>query len=107
MCVVSMIGDHYNDKWSNTNPFKTNNTWIDMSNVSRAEFEILKYQFQAMSEEFNKLKNEVLEMKALLLRAKEYDERNNEPHCEMEEKVAVLKKVAELVGVDLSEIFGK
>ena len=45
-------------------------------------------------------------MKALLIRAKEYDERNNEPHCEMEEKVELLKKIAAAVGVDLSEVFG-
>jgi hypothetical protein len=53
------------------------------------------------------LKKEVEEMKELLKRAVEYDERNNEPHCEIEEKVEVLKKVAELLGVDLDSIFKK
>ncbi|RWO20641.1 hypothetical protein [Mesorhizobium sp.] len=33
------------------------------------------------------------------------DERNNEPHCEIEDKVALLKRVAEAVGVDLAEAF--
>ena len=45
-------------------------------------------------------------MKALLIRAKKYDEDNNEPHCEMEDKVELLKKVAKYVGVDLKEVFG-
>jgi tRNA U34 2-thiouridine synthase MnmA/TrmU len=58
-------------------------------------------------EEFEALKKEVLEMKALLIKAKEYDERNNEPNCEMEDKVKLLKQVADMVGVDLKEIFGK
>ena len=46
-------------------------------------------------------------MKKLLIRAAEYDKRNNEPNCEMEDKVALLKKVAEMVGVDLKEVFGE
>lgn len=46
-------------------------------------------------------------MKELLKRAKKYDEDNGEPNCEMADKVAVLKRVAELVGVSLDEIFPK
>ncbi|VDM10415.1 unnamed protein product [Wuchereria bancrofti] len=59
----------------------------------------------ATKQEFEQLKKEVEDMKKLLIRAKEYDEKTGQPDCEMEEKVALLKKVAELVGVDLSEIF--
>lgn len=44
-------------------------------------------------------------MKQLLIKAKIYDEKNNEPNCEMEEKIILLKKVAELVGVNLEEVF--
>lgn len=57
--------------------------------------------------DFDALKREVEEMKKLLLRAKKYDEETGQPDCEMEDKVALLKKVAQLVGVDLSEVFGK
>lgn len=90
MCSVSMIGDHYNDKWKDA--------WIpppagfQISGITRKEFDDLK--------------RDVEEMKALLIRAKKYDEDNGEPDCEMDDKVALLKKVAELVGVDLSEVFG-
>jgi hypothetical protein len=44
-------------------------------------------------------------MKQLLIKAKIYDEKNNEPNCEIEDKVATLKRIAELMGVDLSEVF--
>lgn len=91
MCVVSMVGDHYNDKWRDKN-------WNWPSTLT---------QNPISREEFDALRKEVLEMKQLLLRAVEYDKRNNEPSCEMEEKVALLKRVAELVGVDLEEIFSK
>lgn len=55
-------------------------------------------------QEFDELKRDVLEMKALLKRAKEYDERNGEPGCEMEAKMALLRKVAAAVGIDLDDI---
>lgn len=31
----------------------------------------------------------------------------NQPDCEMAEKIALIKKVSELVGVDLSEVIKK
>lgn len=102
MCAVSMIGDHYTDKWrlpdpyggapSPMNPFPVVYT-LPINPVTR--------------EEFDALKKEVQEMKALLIRAKKYDEDNGQADCEIDDKVAILKKVAELVGIDLSEVFGK
>jgi len=98
-----MIGDHFKDKWKDNplinpnqyqtpNPITTTNTWsFDL--VTKSEFEALR--------------KEVLEMKELLKRAVEYDKKNNQPHCEMDEKVALLKKVAELVGVSLDDVFKK
>jgi hypothetical protein len=100
MCVVSMVGDHYKDKWKdwpsvfNPEPFLPSKPVFPFPNL-------------VSKEEFEALKAEVEEMKKLLERAVEYDKRTNQPHCEMEDKVALLKKVAEYVGVDLSEIFGK
>ena len=105
MCVVSMIGDHYNDKWKNFDldnikPFKTQPDRPDFTTSPYIEPTVSKGEFDA-------LKKEVQEMKQLLIKAKIYDEQNNEPNCEMEEKVALLKRVAEMVGVDLDEIFKK
>lgn len=90
MCVVSMIGDHFTDKWREPYFPKWPNT-TPVIPVDRTEFE--------------RLKREVEDMKKLLERAKFYDERNREPHCEMDEKVVLLRKIAEAVGVDLGDVF--
>lgn len=90
MCTVSMIGDHFNDKWKQP---LYQQIFTNIPDVSRAEFEALK--------------KEVEEMKALLKRAKEYDEKNNEPNCEIEEKMAMLRKFADAVGIDLDDVIKK
>jgi hypothetical protein len=58
-------------------------------------------------EEFDKLRDDVQELKKLLTAAKEYDRAVGEPDCEMDEKVALIRAVAKYVGVDLSGIFDK
>ena len=100
MCVVSMVGDHFNDKWKDKQ-FPSTWTWPG-AGAGGTGYPPLNTPSKA---EFDALRAEVLEMKQLLLRAVEYDKRNNEPACEMEEKVAVLKRVAAMVGVDLKDIF--
>lgn len=111
MCVVSMIGDHYTDKWRQEWPWgtqpspnpgilpqqqpqKTMEEWANIINPP------------VRKNDFDSLKKEVEEMKSLLLKALEYDKKNNEPHCEMAEKVALLKAVAKMVGVSLEDVFG-
>lgn len=44
-------------------------------------------------EEFDALKREIEEMKKLLMKAKEYDERTGQPDCEMDDKVELLRKI--------------
>jgi len=100
MCVVSMVGDFYDEKWfppikPQQNPF--NKTTISTEDLGK--------WLAPTRKEFDALKKEVEEMKKLLQKALEYDKKNNEPHCEMEDKVVLLKKVAELVGVSLEDIF--
>ena len=98
MCVVSIVIDHYRDKWTPTftpqepqqQPWYWATTFPNAA-VSRAEFDALK--------------RDVEELKLLVKRAKEYDERNGEPDCEMDEKVELVRKVAELVGVDIEDLF--
>jgi hypothetical protein len=91
MCAVSAVGDHYSDKWQQ----------FDLQRI----FTYAPNQPTISREEFDALRRDVEEMKALLKRAKEYDERTGQPNCEMEDKVALLRKVAKAVGVDLSNIF--
>lgn len=88
MCVVSNMGDHYTDKFNQPD-------WLkflgDPNAVSRTEF--------------NELKKQVEEMKAILIKAKLYDDSTGQPDCYMENKVKALKEVAKLFGIDLEEIF--
>ena len=92
MCVVSMIGDHFGDKWQNPN-----GTGISYP-------QIISDPNSASKQDLEALRKEVLEMKELLKKAIEYDKKNNEPNCQIEDKIAILKKVAEIVGVDLKDI---
>lgn len=94
MCVVSMVGDHYRDKWGDRWP----------GAIPATPFQPFNPIPVISREEFDALKKEVEEMKALLKRAKEYDERNNEPDCEIDEKMDLLRKVAKLVGVSLDDV---
>lgn len=94
-----MVGDFYKDKWSDW-PYNK------PSPPNPSDYRQI-FNPPPTIEEFNKLKKEVEEMKELLKRAKLYDELNNEPHCEMEDKVELLKRVAKLVGISLEDIFGK
>lgn len=92
-----MVGDHYRDKWTNPeSPFYPF-TYPPFIPTQPPE----PFPDTIKREEFEALKKEVEEMKKLLERAVEYDKRTNQPHCEMEDKVAILKKVAEAFGVDL------
>ena len=82
-----MIGDHFTNKWAGE-PY--NQIFNNLPNVSREEFDVLK--------------KDVEEMKELLKRGKEYDMKNNEPNCEIEEKMIMLRKIAEAVGIQLDDI---
>jgi uncharacterized protein YlxW (UPF0749 family) len=87
-----MVGDHFNQKWNQPDYQQLFNSISTSTNtITRQEFDALK--------------KEVEDMKQLLIKAKIYDEQNNEPNCEMEDKVATLKKIAELMGVNLDEVF--
>jgi hypothetical protein len=92
MCVVSMVGDHFQDKW-NQYPFNDLINKAQQSTISRYEFE--------------ELKKEIKEMKDLLVKAKIYDTQHNEPDCEVEDKMKFLKECAKLVGIDLDDILNK
>lgn len=107
MCVVSMIGDWGKDKiTSPTYPWPTSIPTVTyITEITRAEFSELVKKIDKTNSELQSLRNDILEIKQLLLRAKIYDEENNEPNCEMEDKVELLKRVAEMVGVDLNDVF--
>lgn len=83
MCVVSMIMDHYDDSWRRR--IDEHTKWI----VVPAPQPIVTPE-------------EIAEFKRLLERAREYDKRNNEPDCELEEKRQALKKLAQELGIEIA-----
>lgn len=114
MCVVSAMGDHYGRKWGDIvdpswvkqiPPAGSPEWWKDINPLTITS--PIPIKLPPTREEFDALKKEVEEMKQILLVAKEYDERTNQSHCELEAKVKILRAVADAVGVDLSEVFGK
>jgi len=101
MCIVSSVGDEYQRTWPyrhpevpwTTDPNKTYHlTYPDVDKVSKKEFDELKKEVEALKE--------------LLKAAKIYDEATGQPDCEVDEKVDFIKKLGELLGVDMSEVFG-
>ena len=106
MCTVSMAGDYFREQFPKKypsiddyirHPYTVTSGPIDM--VARAENEKLR-------KELDELKKEMSEFKKLLIAAKIYDDATDQHECEMAEKVELLKKIADLVGVDLKEVFG-
>lgn len=100
MCTVSMVGDHYTQKWQNQIPIQSGQVGIGGTGIQQM------FQVPVLRDELEALRKEVLEMKELLIRAKKYDRDTNQPDCEQQEKIAMLKKMAEAVGVSLDEVFG-
>jgi hypothetical protein len=105
MCVVSMIMDHYGDKWRDrigpyTAPYpyqpytpQTTDDWKD----------IVEKAFQQFTQREPRISDdEIREFRQLLERAREYDKRNNEPECELEEKKEAVRQVAKQLGVEIT-----
>lgn len=81
MCVVSMIYDHYYDKFREWNDRLTPPTYLLAPMPTQAEID---------------------EFRKLLDRAREYDRKHNQPDCELEEKKQKLLKLAKDLGIDIS-----
>lgn len=98
MCVTSAVGDYWRDGLLQKPYGSAIQPYINQLStvfpvITRAEFDALKH--------------DVEELKKLLIAAKAYDEAAGEPDCERDEKIALIRKVAELVGVSVDDVFGK
>lgn len=94
MCTVSNVGDYWNKQWPDRHP------WVD----PYIQPGPIPLNIGPTREEFEALKKEMEALKELLKAAKKFDEETNQPHCEHEDKVAIIKKMAEIVGVDLKDV---
>ena len=98
MCVVSNIGTD----WARTFPDRYPGIYTTPGLVPQVPPVMPEPPSRA---EFEALRAEMAELKKLLLAAKAYDAATGQPDCETDEKVALIKRLAELVGVDFSEVF--
>ena len=102
MCVVSMTGDFFGQRWPREYP------WINPSKDTTNPYVLPDLIPQPPTqEEFDKLKREVEILRDLLIKSKEYDKRNGEPDCEIDEKMKFLKKIAKLFDIDLDDVLKK
>lgn len=99
MCMVSMIGDDWSrrDRWPNWPP--------QIPFPDKSPKSIPNIPDRISRKEFEDLKKQVEQMKRELEAAKKQDDEEGNSECEMEEKVVILKKIAEAMSVDLSEVF--
>lgn len=110
MCVVSMIMDHYGDKWRDRLPRQ----WPDTQpgfpyspTVPPQDLDAQREANRRMAEQFMSRPPaitdvEIKEFRQLLERAREYDKRNNEPDCEIAEKRETVQRIAKQLGVEIS-----
>ncbi len=94
MCMVSMIGDDFTSRFP-----------IQYPNINTQQH-LPKIDYKLVpAEEWDALKAEVAELKELLLAAKKYDEATGQKDCEMEEKIELLRKIGDALGISLEEVF--
>ena len=91
MCSQSVIMGDFNDRHGWTWPINPVNPFPAPSGPSQVEFD--------------KLAAEVKALKKLLKAAQAFDEATGQKDCEQDEKVELLRRIAEHVGVDVSDLF--
>ncbi len=97
MCVVSAVLDDFN---------RRNQPWIDPIKdwpMPQRDHRGGFIRSGPSYEEFEALRKEVEKLKEEVAAARKQDEENGEPECEMDEKKELIKKICELVGVDIKE----
>jgi hypothetical protein len=105
MCVVSMIMDHYRDRWEpriprTDDPFYYPPAPVPLRPQQQWDPKDLQ-QFMAPKPPAI-TPEEIAEFRKLLDRAREYDKRNNEPECELAEKRDAVLAIAKALGVEIS-----
>lgn len=98
MCMVSAVMTDFTDRWPNQLPMLPPNpipgwTALPQTPVSR--------------EEFDQLRKEVSELKQVLEAALKFDLNTGQPDCENKEKLDKLRKIADIVGISLDDLFPK
>lgn len=104
MCTVSNIGDQWNRTYPGRYPWIT--PYTTPTPVPPAVIPLTPIVIGVPQEDFDKLKDELEELKKLMRAAKIFDEATGQPDCEVDEKVGIIKRIAELMGVDFEDVLG-
>lgn len=113
MCVVSMVTQHYLDKWPVPQApyvapypggsYPGNHPWTNPTIPAEQPIDLEKLNKllrpTPTQEESLQFRNDMAEFKLLLERAREYDKRNNEPNCELDSKKTAIRALADHFGV--------
>lgn len=84
MCTVSNVGDYWERKIYPSYPQEPIGQW-DKSEVER-------------------LKRDIKALKALLKAAIEFDKATGQPECQHEDKIRLIRKMAEAADIDISDV---
>lgn len=87
MCVVSNVGDYWQRRLPERYPWVQQPQQLGLAGVSQ--------------EDFDKLRTDVEEIKRQLSEARKIDAAEGNADCGTEEKLALIREVARLIGVDL------
>jgi hypothetical protein len=96
MCVYSLIGDHY---WDKTAPWREPSTYPRIFPPIVPLPPYIPIYKPPSIEEFRRL---IKEMEELLVKAKKYDEENNQKECDLKEKKDRIRKLCEELGVEVN-----
>ena len=91
MCTVSMIMDHYHDKWEDKLKWQPM-PWLPTTIWPAPSPPVIPAITKEEIDEFHKL----------LDRARKYDIEHGEPDCELQSKKDKLKELAAQLGVDIT-----
>lgn len=104
MCIASFIGDDFSRRiggspWT-TLPVDT------MPGFPNSDTKLPGQLFNPASRtELEALRKEVADLRVLLEQAKTYDKDHDEPNCELEEKIALVKHFGEVFSIDFHGVF--
>jgi hypothetical protein len=111
-----MIVDHYGEKWRkiiseppyapsvpfpNPQPLKLPDILPPLPEQGSGDQSRPSENNPVTQEDLDKIRRDIQDLKDLLKRAKEYDEKTGQPDCELDEKKRRLKEIADMVGVDI------
>lgn len=96
MCAVSIVMDHYHDKWKR---------WVTPTPppaipIPQPIIPIIVPLGQLAPSLLTR--EEIQEFRELLNRAREYDKKHNQENCELEDKKKRLKDLAKDLGVEIA-----